>query len=120
MIAGVGIDMLDIARIERPMSQPHFMQRVYTDYERDYIARKGAPSAAGIFCAKEAFMKAAGDGLRIPLGEVEVRHGERGEPLIALHGATADRFADASICVSITHTATTAAAVVTIERGVQA
>lgn len=120
MIVGVGIDLLDVARLERPMTEPHFMRRVYTDYERAYVERRGAATAAGIFCAKEAFIKAAGDGLRIPLGEVEVRHGERGEPLIALHGATAERFADCAIHVSITHTATTAAAVVTIERGVQA
>ena len=112
--------MLDVARLERPMTQPHFMRRVFTDYERTCIERKGAATAAGIFCAKEAFMKAAGDGLRIPLSEVEVRHGERGEPLIALHGSTAERFAGCSIHLSITHTAVTAAAVVTIERGVQA
>ena len=109
MIAGVGIDMLDIARMERPMKNGHFMERVYTAAERDYVARNGAQSAAGIFCAKEAFVKAVGEGLKIPLGEVEVRHGERGEP--------AECYADVNIRVSITHTASTAAAVVTVERG---
>lgn len=117
MIAGVGIDMLDIARMERPMKNGRFMERVYTAAERDYIARNGARSAAGIFCAKEAFVKAVGEGLRIPLGEVEVRHGERGEPLIVLHGGTAERYAGAGVHVSITHTASAAAAVVTVERG---
>lgn len=117
MIAGLGIDMLEVARMERPLNSEHFRNRVFTDCEREYIAGKSAQTAAGIFCAKEAFMKAVGDGLRIPLCEVEVRHGERGEPQIVLHGATAERFADARVLVSITHTASTAAAVVTIERG---
>ncbi len=111
------MDMLDIGRMERPMSGERFMARVFTDYERGYI--KTAANAAGIFCAKEAFMKAAGDGLRIPLQDVEVRHGSRGEPVIVLHGDTAKRFEGASVRVSITHTATTAGAVVTIERGCQ-
>ena len=109
--------MLEIARMERPLTSEHFKQRVFTEYEREYIAGRSAQTAAGIFCAKEAFTKAAGDGLRIPLHDVEVRHGERGEPMIALHGATAERFADARVLVSITHTSSNAAAVVTIERG---
>lgn len=117
MIVGLGIDMLEVARMERPLTSEHFMARVFTDYERGYIAGRSAQTAAGIFCAKEAFTKAAGDGLRIPLHDVEVRHGARGEPMIALHGATAERFSDARVLVSITHTSSNAAAVVTIERG---
>lgn len=116
MIVGVGLDMLSIARMERPMESERFLARVFTPYEREYAAKKGAASAAGIFCAKEAFVKAAGEGLRIPLRDVEVRHGERGEPLIVLHGATAQEYADTNVRVSITHTATTAAAVVILER----
>lgn len=117
MIVGLGIDMLEVGRMERPLSSEHFMARVFTEYEREYVAGKRAQTAAGIFCAKEAFTKAAGDGLRIPLHDVEVRHGARGEPMIVLHGATAERFSDARVLVSITHTSSNAAAVVTIERG---
>lgn len=117
MIVGLGIDMLEVARMERPLTSEHFKQRVFTEYERGYVERRSAQTAAGIFCAKEAFTKAAGDGLRIPLREVEVRHGERGEPMIVLHGVTAERFSDCRVLVSITHTSSNAAAVVTIERG---
>ena len=118
MIYGVGIDLLEIERMERKLDDDLFLSRVFTETERAYFAGRGkmaAASAAAIFCAKEALGKALGVGLAIPLQEMEVTHGDRGEPRIALHGAAADRYANLVFHLSLTHTGRTAGAVVTAE-----
>jgi len=113
-LCGVGLDMLDISRMQKLIDNPGFMERVFTTGEREYIAGRGkfsAASAAGIFCAKEAFMKAVGEGLAVPLREIEVCRDERGKPFIRLTGKTSEIFSDISVELSITHTDSTAAAV---------
>jgi len=67
-IIGVGIDLCDIGRIASSLEKPGFLRRVYTSAEREYIAGRGklaASSAAGIFCVKEAVIKAAGTGIEL-------------------------------------------------------
>ncbi len=103
----IGLDMLDIERMERLLHHARFMERIYSAAEREYIASKGsraAQTAAGIFCAKEAYAKAAGRGVAALLGGcLEVRYDQDGKPF--MQGAA----------VSITHTDRTAAAVVLLE-----
>jgi holo-[acyl-carrier protein] synthase len=114
-IYGIGLDMLDISRVGKLIGNTRFMERVFTPGEREYIAGRGhfsAASAAGIFCAKEAFVKAAGEGLSIPLRDIEVCRDGRGKPFIRLSGKTAEKYAGLSAELSITHTETAAAAVV--------
>ncbi len=114
-IVGVGLDILEIERMEKNVENPLFMERVFTKSERDYILSKGkmAPSsAAGIFCAKEAFTKALGEGLKIPLSNLEVCHDSRGKPFFALYDSTSTDYASYSFQLSITHNRTTAAAMV--------
>ena len=62
MIAGIGIDSLENARGEKTIAREAFFKRVFTENERAYLEEKGmaAPSAAGIFCEKEAVLKAVG------------------------------------------------------------
>lgn len=118
MIFGVGIDLLEIERMERLLQNDAFMERVFTEYERTYIAGKGraaAASAAGMFCAKEAASKALGRGLAISLQEIEVRHTEHGAPYLTLYGKAAEEYGGLTFNLSITHTGVTAGAVVTAE-----
>ncbi len=102
----IGLDMLEEARMARLISREHFMERVFTPGERDYIFSKGqgaAQTAAGLFCAKEAYAKACGRGIEVVLGEMpEIRHDENGQPYFDIDGSS----------VSITHTGGIAAAVV--------
>ena len=118
MIRGVGIDLLEISRMEPKLKNEAFLNRVFTQTEQTYFFGRGkmaASSAAAIFCAKEALGKALGIGLAIPLLEMEVTHGERGEPFITLCGDAAERYAAYRFLLSLTHTETTAGAVVIAE-----
>ncbi|MCL2571581.1 MAG: holo-ACP synthase [Defluviitaleaceae bacterium] len=115
MILGIGVDIIKTARFTR-MSQ-RFIARVFTPGERAYILRKNHVSAAGIFAAKEAVVKALGTGFKgFWPDSIEITHDERGKPYVILHGEAklvADRLAgqrDYSIELSISHTDTDAVA----------
>lgn len=116
MIAGVGIDSLRIERMERSMEREAFVARVFTEREREYIAGKvqAAQSAAGIFCVKEAVLKAFSLGITdASLKDIEVLHEESGAPYAVLHGALAQ---DLKVHISITHTEDTASAFAVLEK----
>ena len=78
MINGIGLDLCGIDRMEALVKDGRFLEKYYTPSERAYIAGRGqmaAASAAGMFAAKEAFLKAAGTGLAgAALNEIEVKY----------------------------------------------
>lgn len=118
MIIGVGTDILDIERMRKNIDDSAFMRKVFTQAEAHYIASRGnmkAASAAGIFSAKESIMKATGEGMRIPLQNMEIIHDERGKPLALFRGQTAEHYAGYVIHVSISHTDSVAVAFAVIE-----
>jgi len=100
-IAGTGIDVIEVERIERALTRPatgeRFRARVFTPGEIKYCESRGLPryqSYAARFAAKEATMKALGTGWNRNVGwsEIEVVR-ERGKaPTIALSGALTQRF----------------------------
>ena len=111
-MTGVGIDLLEIARLERALARrPQLAQRLFTDQELEYAAAHARPAQhlAARFCAKEAVAKALGlDGWAFR--EVEVV-ATGGAPAIRLTGTTATRAKGRDVSVSLTHTRTTAGAV---------
>jgi len=122
MILGVGIDLCEVARIAEMMEKPQFLSRFFTAEEADYIVARGkagAESAAGIFAAKEAALKALGTGLQgVALADVGVAHLESDAPYYALTGAARERMREMggrTMHLSITHTGETAAAVAVLE-----
>lgn len=103
---GVGLDLVEIARIERAMRHPRFVQRILTDQERK---RPLTPAyVAGRWAAKEAIAKCL-VGVEPPprWHEVEVLSNPDGSPSIRL----ASRLGRDVIHLSITHEHTHAAAV---------
>ncbi|HEY3306641.1 MAG TPA: holo-ACP synthase [Candidatus Binatia bacterium] len=117
MIVSVGVDMIEVARIQRALEDSaigkRFRDRVYTESEIAYCeTKKGRgkyQSYAGRFAAKEAAMKAlgAGWGSRVSWLNIEVVRGPRGKPEIALHNHTsafAEKIGIRRLLVSITHT----------------
>ncbi len=108
-IVGVGVDLADIARVDRLLTKyPRFAERCFTPHERDYAFSYANPARrlAARFAGKEAVMKSMGTGWRrIRWTDVEITGG--GKPTVNLAG-TAQRRADllgvTNIEVSITHT----------------
>jgi len=109
----IGIDIVDISRIERLRNEygDKFLRKVFTEEEIRYARakRRQDESLAGRFAAKEAFMKAFGR--RLPWTGIEIRSGERGRPFILFEGR---RFEG----VSISHERTYAVSVVNISQPV--
>jgi holo-[acyl-carrier protein] synthase len=117
-VGGVGIDLLDIERLERALERrPRLAERVFTDAERAYAAAHARPGLhlAARFCAKEAVAKALGM-TAWSWRDVEVV-ATGGAPELRLSGAVAARAKELSVraSVSLTHTDTTAGAVALLE-----
>jgi|SRR5579875_520629 holo-[acyl-carrier protein] synthase len=118
MVVGLGLDLVEVQRFAKVLERhPRMSERLFTDAERAYALgfKDPAPSLAARFAAKEAVMKAMGVGLgAFGFREAEVcRHGS-GQPFLMLHGRAADlasRLGVSTWLVSLTHTATSAAAV---------
>lgn len=113
-MSGVGIDLLEIERLERALERrPRLAERVFTDGERAYAARRARPVVhlAARFCAKEAVAKALGM-TAWSWREVEVVATEAA-PELRLSGAVAARAKALGVraSISLTHTDTTAGAI---------
>ena len=114
MPAGIGIDLLEIERLERALERyPRLEARLFTDGERAYAAARRRPGChlAARFAAKEAVIKALGGPGGFALSEIEIEAGE--PPRVRLSGRTASHAAEhgLSIQVSLTHGRDHAAAV---------
>ena len=122
MITGLGIDIVEIDRIAHIVEKwtEKFLQRIFTEREIEYCRSKpNAPQHfAARFAAKEAFAKAITTGWNETFHwkDVEVENEFTGQPRLVLHGGMAERFSSARIHLSLSHTHTTAAAVVILER----
>jgi len=116
MASGVGIDLLEIDRLERALERhPRLAERVFTPGERAYAAARARPARhlAARFAAKEAVVKALGLSGGFGLREIEILAGE--PPTVRLSGRAADAASGERIDVSLTHSREFAAAVAIVE-----
>ncbi|MEA2330413.1 MAG: holo-[acyl-carrier protein] synthase [Thermoleophilaceae bacterium] len=117
-MSGVGIDLLDVARLERALERrPRLAERLFTEHERAYAAGRARPAMhlAARFCAKEAVAKALGL-TAWSWRDVEVV-ATGAAPELRLTGRAAARAAELGVTatVSLTHTDTMAGAVALVE-----
>ena len=89
--AGVGIDILEISRMERTLSRrPSFARRVFTDEERRFCEGTARPAEhyAARFAARRAVLKALGlePGTGVGPRDVSVTLAEGGRPMAVLLG----------------------------------
>ena len=113
-IRGVGIDLCDISRMEKQLQDDRFLNRFFTESEATYIRGRGlsaGQSMAGMWAAKEAFLKTVGTGLSLPMQNIEVLHTELGQPYYHLTGKAAEVADGGEVLLSITHEGLMAAAV---------
>lgn len=116
---GLGIDLLEVARMERALSNPRFALRVFTPAERRRIDEAGtcaSQRAAAMFAAKEAVAKALGTGFSggITLCDIVILRDEGGPPQCRLAGKALERLqamGGTRVMISITHERSMAAAV---------
>lgn len=121
MIAGIGVDIVEIARI-RALVERHgerFLRRVFAPLEVQYCQKRHDPSAclAARLAAKEAFVKAIGTGLTgVRFHDVQVEGG--GRPRLLLFGsaaAFAERMGIKAVHCSLSHERGHAVAMVIVE-----
>lgn len=121
MITGIGIDSVEVERIEKILSSSKaekFLHKVYhTEEVLSCInSAVAAQKLAARFAAKEAFIKASGL-THISLKSVCVRNENTGKPVIILDENVENLFFQGKkIHLSITHTKKTASAVVVVEK----
>jgi holo-[acyl-carrier protein] synthase len=124
MILGLGLDVVEISRVQQTLEKfgPRFLKRVFTEAERAYCDAKPQPVLhyAARFAAKEAAVKALGTGLSqgISWQHISIENLASGQPVLRLSGAAqeiAARLGVKSSHVSLSHSHTVAAAVVALE-----
>ena len=127
MIVGVGIDILEVSRIEKDLQEKTGLKnQLFTTREIEYCESKRypAPHFAARFCAKEAFFKALGSGYRGGLSwrEVETEHDNLGQPHLILSGKAreaAKTLGVDKIFLTLSHTRQLAIANVILESNVK-
>jgi holo-[acyl-carrier protein] synthase len=120
MIKGLGVDIVEISRMERALQRhPTMRQRLFSEEERAYCDKRNRPEIhyALRFAAKEAVLKALGTGFSgMKFTDVEVVRDAGGRPVPRLSGR-AKELADESgvlelhLSLSYTHTTAVASAV---------
>jgi holo-[acyl-carrier protein] synthase len=115
MIYGIGTDICDIRRLRATLARrgDRFAEKVLGPAELQvFHARRARAEVRGIahlasrFSAKEAFSKAIGMGMRLPMTwrACEILNHPSGQPYIRLHGSLADWFAQRGLRAHVTVT----------------
>tara|TARA_B100001123_G_C14861375_1_gene848137 strand:- start:129 stop:533 length:405 start_codon:yes stop_codon:yes gene_type:complete len=87
---GVGVDLVEVDRIRKSRENhgDHFLEKVFTEEEREYCLGMSDPDPhfAARFAAKEAVAKAFGTGIGAEIGwrSVSVSRKENGAPVVKL------------------------------------
>jgi holo-[acyl-carrier protein] synthase len=115
MIYGIGTDVCDLRRLRATLARrgDRFAEKVLGPSELQvFHARRARAEARGIaylgtrFSAKEAFSKAIGLGMRMPMvwRRCEVLNHPSGQPYVQLHGELADWFSARGLRAHVTVT----------------
>ena len=112
MIFGIGIDVVDIARIEESLVRtPTLKERLFKASEMD----RPIHSLAARFAAKEAIAKAMDSKENFHWQDVEIINLASGKPTFQLTGETADFLRGKKVHLTLSHDAGIASAMVVIE-----
>ena len=124
MITGIGIDLVENARIRDSLERfgDRFLSRIYTEVEKEYCNKCANPVIhyAARFAAKEAAFKALGTGWAggVTWRDIEVRRLTTGKPELHLYGealAVATQMRATHFHVSLTHDQLISSAIVILE-----
>ena len=132
MIFGIGTDICDVRRIRASLDRhgERFARKVlsqteFTTWQGRSLRwpERGVRYLATRFSAKEAFSKAVGLGMRMPMTwrSCEIGKLASGKPCIVLHGALAEWFDERGLTahISVTDETDYAASFCVVEKGAQ-
>jgi holo-[acyl-carrier protein] synthase len=118
-IPAVGIDIVDIDRFRSVLNRwgDRFAERILTKSELEYCKKKvdGTASMAARFAAKEAMIKCLPQTFVFHWHEMEILNRENGAPQVFLTGRLAALMRDKKILLSLSHSVSSAVAVVMIQ-----
>lgn len=107
MITGIGVDTVEIARVDRACEREHFLNRIFSPKEIEQFD-KNRRRAASDFAGKEAVVKVFGTGFAgMEPAEIEILRDEAGAPYVVLHGRAKEKAEELQIrqlLISITNT----------------
>jgi len=122
MIYGIGIDLVEIQRIEQALKRwgERFERRVFSDQEIAYCRKhvRAPIHYAGRFAAKEAFIKSIGGLQGLTMRDIEILNDNAGKPAFSLNTAVDRMLKERGIrhvALSVTHTNQYASALVIME-----
>ena len=122
MIIGIGVDIIEIARIKEAVElNASFIEKLFSKNEIEYLQTRNlrAEYIAGRFAAKEAVSKALGTGFRgFNMKDIEVDRNSLGKPMISLKGKArqiAEKNGNYKMHISISHDRNSAVAYAVLE-----
>ena len=115
MIYGIGTDILQISRVEAALARSgeRFAEKILGAEELEkYRSRKAKVAARGLrylatrFAAKEAFSKALGLGMRMPMTwrAMQTLNASSGKPVVVCSGALQDYMVQQGLSAHVTIT----------------
>ena len=114
---GLGIDVVDVARIEAIIARTPAFLEIFSEEEREYCDSKTRPGVhyACRFAAREAVCKALGTGFALGVSPKDITVGRTstGRPFVRLNGRAAEVAAELEVLelpVSLSYTHTEAVA----------
>jgi len=108
----IGLDIERIERFEKILNKkPRLLQKIFSDYEWQYASLKNtSQTLVGIWCAKEAVVKAISVIHQTQIQDISIAHTKNGVPYVSeIKGFY--RLNDFDIKISISHSKGIAAAV---------
>lgn len=119
MIQGIGVDVVDIQRMDKLVQNNKFVERILTLNEQKqfqaYGRKRKVEYLAGRFACKEAYAKAMGTGIGkdVSFQDLEILTNSAGAPYFSQHP---QQDKDINVHVSIAHTDLIATAYVILEK----
>lgn len=113
----VGTDIEDISRFRRLLAaKPGILFKLFTKYEWEYASGKDqSQTLAGIWCAKEAVVKAFFNYSSLDIRDIEIQHHQKGAPYVS-NIRSFCLYQDFDISISISHTKTYATATCIVQK----
>lgn len=84
----IGTDIESVQRVQKLLNnKPQILKKFYFDSEWNYSIGKASPaqSLTGIWCAKEAVIKAMSIYHALKIDDIEIEREETGMPIVILH-----------------------------------